>query len=96
MFIPEFDIECELLQYCCMKDGEIEIASDELRHVISQKLDMEILHIFFAPDADFAPVSIVVECETYWDEDPFSCFPVVLNDEERDHFHIDTWQEYIP
>lgn len=95
MLIPELNLECDLLRWCCCDgDGEIEVTSEDLRKSVSDILDIEVRHIFFAPDVDCAPVGIVVEYDPYDDRDPWMCYPVILTREEVEHFQIDPWQEY--
>lgn len=95
MFVPELKLECDLLRCCCYDgNGEIEVTSEDLRKSMSDILDIEVRHIFFAPDVDCAPVGIVVEYRPFDDSDPWMCYPVILTREEVEHFHIEPWQEY--
>lgn len=95
MFVPDLNVECDLLKCCCYDgDGEIEVTSDDLRKSMSIILDLDVQHIFFAPDADFAPVGIVVEYEQVDDRDPWICYSVILTNKEAEYFQIEPWQEY--
>lgn len=95
MFIPDLKMECDLLKYCCEIDGEIEITSKDFRNNLSARLNIDVTHVFFAPDADCAPVGIVVEYEAFGYDEPWMCFPACLTPQERNYFHIEPWQEYI-
>ena len=95
MFIPDLKIECDLLKYCYEIDGEIEITSKDLRNELSKRLNLDVTHVFFAPDADCAPVGVIVEYDAFGYDEQLVCLPVCLSSKERDHFHIEPWQEYI-
>lgn len=94
MFVPELKLECDLLKWCCDGNSDFEITSDDLRKSVSELLDIDVRHIFFAPDTDCAPVGIVIEYEPFDERDPWICYPVILTDKEIDYFHIEPWQLY--
>lgn len=93
MFIPELNFECDLLS-CYKEDGcgELKIISPELEYKVKEFTKEDICGIYFAPDADAAPVGIVVEYIPYDDRDPWLCFSVILTEAEIEHFHIEPWQ----